>query len=279
MAPSSDESFLARWSRLKQRPAQPEEDRQGEPPPNDAAGDALARESIDDGRLSEAAAGDAEVCEDGQSESAPAKRDFTEFNFDELDFDSDYRQFMKDDVPEDARNKALRRLWTSNPVLANMDGLDDYCEDYTDAAVVPIGPLKTAYKIGRGFLSDSEVAEWEALGRPADEEVALADEADASSDGEAGGDAADGELPAEEAAVVAAGEAEASAAQDERALPGADPDAAGCPGAACAAAVKREEEEALAAYEAEVKGGGESGAGASDGAAAGAPREKDQRQS
>ena len=27
--------------------------------------------------------------------------------------------------------------------------------------------MKTAYRIGQGFLSDSEAAEWEALGRPA----------------------------------------------------------------------------------------------------------------
>ena len=31
---------------------------------------------------------------------------------------------------------------------------------------VPPGTLKTAYRIGKGFLTDEEVAEWEKLGKP-----------------------------------------------------------------------------------------------------------------
>jgi hypothetical protein len=39
--------------------------------------------------------------------------------------------------------------------------------DYTDAAVAATGRvLTTAYKVGRGFLDDDEVAAWERLGRP-----------------------------------------------------------------------------------------------------------------
>ena len=72
---------------------------------------------------------------------------------------------MDKNVSSADRHKALRKLWVSNPVLANMDGLDDYCEDYTDAAVcLPKGLMKTAYQYGRGFLNDDEVAAWEALG-------------------------------------------------------------------------------------------------------------------
>ena len=45
--------------------------------------------------------------------------------------------------------------------------------DYTDAAVaVPAGTLKTAYRIGKGFLTDEEVAVWEKLGHPAETEIA-----------------------------------------------------------------------------------------------------------
>jgi hypothetical protein len=42
-------------------------------------------------------------------------------------------------------------LWRSDPVLANLDGLIDHGEDYTDAAMVP-DTLKTAYQVGKGIL-------------------------------------------------------------------------------------------------------------------------------
>ena len=58
-------------------------------------------------------------------------------------------------------------LWASDPVLSMPDELNDYMGDYTDAAVAAPGRLlTTAYKVGRGFLDDSEVAAWERLGRP-----------------------------------------------------------------------------------------------------------------
>lgn len=68
----------------------------------------------------------------------------------------DFSAFLKSAVPARLRNRALRRLWRSNPVLANLDGLNDYEGDFTDAATVVKGGLKTAYQIGRGFLRDDE---------------------------------------------------------------------------------------------------------------------------
>src|SRR3546814_8004411 len=53
---------------------------------------------------------------------------------------------------------ALQRLWRLDPVFANLDGLLEYGEDYTDAATV-VENLKTAYRVGRGFMTDEEVAE------------------------------------------------------------------------------------------------------------------------
>jgi hypothetical protein len=38
---------------------------------------------------------------------------------------------MKQAVPEELRRLALRKLWRSDPVLANVDGLNDYDLDYT----------------------------------------------------------------------------------------------------------------------------------------------------
>ncbi len=65
----------------------------------------------------------------------------------------DFAAFMSAAVPEHLRRKALRKLWLSNPALANLDGLVDYGEDYTDAANLT-GTVTTAYKVGRGILSD-----------------------------------------------------------------------------------------------------------------------------
>ena len=72
---------------------------------------------------------------------------------DTLNEGDDFSQFMKAAVPDRLRNRALRKLWASNPILANLDGLVEYGEDYTDAAMVP-EVLNTAYKIGRGFIDD-----------------------------------------------------------------------------------------------------------------------------
>lgn len=103
----------------------------------------------------------------GRQPALLTEADFADVDFEALNFQSDYKRFMAPGVPAHIRNRALRKLWVSDPVLANLDGLDDYIDDYTDAAVaVPTGLLKTAHKIGRGFLSDDEVAEWERLGKP-----------------------------------------------------------------------------------------------------------------
>ena len=57
-------------------------------------------------------------------------------------------------------------------VFSQPDPFQDYPGDYTDAAVaVPAGTLKTAYRVGKGFLTDEEVAEWEKLGHPAEPET------------------------------------------------------------------------------------------------------------
>src|SRR3546814_10476760 len=75
-----------------------------------------------------------------------------------LGMDSDFTVFLQDGVPEALRRKALQRLWRLDPVFANLDGLLEYGEDYTDAATV-VENLKTAYRVGRGFMTDEELAE------------------------------------------------------------------------------------------------------------------------
>lgn len=73
----------------------------------------------------------------------------------------DFSGFMQSGVPEFLRRRALRRLWRSNPVLANLDGLNDYDEDFTSPEET-MKVLKTAYKVGRGFLTDKSEDDTEA---------------------------------------------------------------------------------------------------------------------
>ncbi|MEP5089255.1 MAG: DUF3306 domain-containing protein, partial [Paracoccaceae bacterium] len=51
---------------------------------------------------------------------------------DELKLGDDIKGFMSKAVPDRLRRRALRQLWRLNPVLANVDGLVDYGEDFTD---------------------------------------------------------------------------------------------------------------------------------------------------
>lgn len=74
---------------------------------------------------------------------------------DSLNEGDDFKVFLTDAIPARIRTRALRRLWLSNPVLANVDGLVDYGEDFTDAACV-IENLKTAYQVGKGMTAHVE---------------------------------------------------------------------------------------------------------------------------
>lgn len=100
------------------------------------------------------ASGEPEALQEESAGSEPES--FDNFDFDSLNYDSDYTRFMKSGVPEAVRKRALRMLWGSNPILANIDGLNDYDEDFTDAALAVKGLLKTSYKAGSGYLTDEE---------------------------------------------------------------------------------------------------------------------------
>lgn len=74
---------------------------------------------------------------------------------DNLKAGDDFSAFMAREVPERLRRQALRTLWRSNPVLACVDGLNDYDDDFR-AAAMNQGPIKTAYQVGKGMLSHIE---------------------------------------------------------------------------------------------------------------------------
>lgn len=67
-----------------------------------------------------------------------------------LDDSSDFTAFMKDGVPDALRRKAYRLLWKSNPILANVDGLNDYDEDFADASMI-METFQSAWNVERGY--------------------------------------------------------------------------------------------------------------------------------
>lgn len=74
---------------------------------------------------------------------------------DDMKMGDDFSAFMKGAVPERLRKRALRKLWLSNPVLANVDNLVDYGEDFAAEAKLG-GVVKTAYQVGKGMLKHIE---------------------------------------------------------------------------------------------------------------------------
>lgn len=117
------ETFAERWSRLKREDPVPPPAETPEPAPEDERPDEEILEEL----------------------GLPHP--------DELQPGDDIRGFMKAAVPDRLRRLALRSLWRSNPVLANVDGLVDYGGDFTDSALA-VENLQTLYQVGKGMLRD-----------------------------------------------------------------------------------------------------------------------------
>ena len=81
-----------------------------------------------------------------------------------LDSPEAVREFLGSALPQRLKTRALRRLWRLNPVLANVDGLVDYGEDFTDSATV-IENMQTAYQVGKGMLKHVEELARQAEGK------------------------------------------------------------------------------------------------------------------
>lgn len=69
---------------------------------------------------------------------------------------SDFTPFLKDEVPEFMKRKALRMLWRASPFFNFRDGLNDYDEDFNVVHRV-IDEMVGNYKVGRGHLSEEEL--------------------------------------------------------------------------------------------------------------------------
>ncbi len=156
-----DETFLKRWSRRKIEAKEQAAD--ATPEAADAGAPAERKEGAD---------------APAHAEAAPEKRalteaDFADVDFEALDMQSDYKRFLEPGVPDSIKYKALQKLWSSDPIFTAIEQFYEYAGDFTDKAVaVPAGTLQTAYRIGRGFMSDEEVAAWDKLGKPAEDKTA-----------------------------------------------------------------------------------------------------------
>jgi hypothetical protein len=70
-------------------------------------------------------------------------------DIDVLTYESDFSPFLKAGVPGFLRRRALRKLWTSHPLLANRDGLNDYDLDFETPETAA---FKSAWEVGKGYL-------------------------------------------------------------------------------------------------------------------------------
>ena len=236
------EGRLKRWSRLKRSgaeeaptaPAEPaEDDGYAAPDPHALPGGAAARRGavvppmaslvrdeaeaeVETGAVIEPpdAAPDPDEMPELTPEEEAVVRDLPPI--DSLTKESDFTPFLADKVPEFIRRRALAVLWRSDPVLANLDGLNDYDLNYRLIDTLIDAAKDTAYRVGKGFArDDDEEADGEATeeiaaeATPPDETVGekqpeidetSPEAADSGPQGDApenadGAEPADGELP------------------------------------------------------------------------------------
>lgn len=143
----ADEGFLQRWSRRKA------EARTAPETPEPAEDTAPEREQVPQAADPQDPAGSTRVRAADDADAADELEALPDI--DSLTYESDFTPFMRKGVPPELRNRALQRLWRSNPTLANLDGLVEYGEDYTKIGTVK-QVVRTAYQVGRGMLERIE---------------------------------------------------------------------------------------------------------------------------
>lgn len=182
---AEEKDFLARWSERKRAVAS---QAQADDP------------ELAPGEPSTSEGGAAEEIEEAEANRIAAES----IDLDSLDFRSDYSVFFKNGVPKALQAEARRRLWRSSPVLANVDGLNDYDEDFASPNLI-LKAFKSTYEIGKGYFQRpvEEVAAVPA-GESEDVDVAEANSindgaTDIGASGDHTGEAADETPPAETA--------------------------------------------------------------------------------
>ncbi|GHD45762.1 hypothetical protein GCM10017083_14190 [Thalassobaculum fulvum] len=227
MSRPTEGGFLSRWSRRKQqarggRPELPDEPRPTPVPAAATTAGGAGPDAVDEESLSD--------------EELLARYELPDPTT--LTASDDVAAFMRSGVPKRLRNMALRRVWRLDPVLANLDGLNDYDEDYTDAAMLVGAAVKTVYQVGKGGAAHLQEAA----------ERLAADEPVGAGPGSAGPESAGPESPEDPAEAGGAdgtarpGEAEPAGAESGPAGPvagGASREAAASDGSRSSAQRRR----------------------------------------
>lgn len=198
--------FLDRWSARKQAARATPEPAPDAPPPGEAppqppsVSEAEAAEMTDAEVLERLALPDPSAIEDSGA----------------------LKGFLRQGVPQRLKRIALRRMWALSPHQAALDGLVDYAEDFSDAAVA-VETLATTYEVGRGLRAhvDALAAQREAEAGRDDAEPA-ADPPPAPVDDAADDDPGDdlGDDPGDDAPTAAVAVAAKPAPPPDRAEAG-----------------------------------------------------------
>ncbi|WP_337660320.1 DUF3306 domain-containing protein [Anderseniella sp. Alg231-50] len=156
---SREDGFLSRWAKRKA------DVRETEARETEERKTALAPQPGEGGMPANADNGQPAVVDEDARDVPPDDEtrqrwieELEAVDIDTLTYDNDFTIFMKSWVPGPLRQRALRKLWTTNPALAVLDGLNDYDLDYTDAAM-QAGKVVSSYVPGSGYKALEDVAE------------------------------------------------------------------------------------------------------------------------
>ena len=138
-----EENFLSRWSKKKSKQKSEQEISKIESADfNSSQDDEVSKSST------------SEVSENDKLNDDELLKKYNLPNPEKIKKEKSLDVFFKDGVPDRLRQIALRRVWRLNPIISFADAeINDYHEDFTDAATVIEG-METAYKVGKGYLSD-----------------------------------------------------------------------------------------------------------------------------
>jgi hypothetical protein len=128
---SSQDNFVARWSRMKREAAAQSKAETPAPKPREARGEQPAK-----------------PLDDVHAKPEPPFDPATLPPIDSIVAGSDIRAFLQKGVPAELTNAALRRAWTSDPAIRDFIGLAENQWDFTDPAGIPgFGPLEASDRV------------------------------------------------------------------------------------------------------------------------------------
>ncbi|PTW60858.1 uncharacterized protein DUF3306 [Breoghania corrubedonensis] len=158
----AEERFLSRWARRKNAAAVGAAD--GDAVPDEGAVAQVAPDPCPADPCPADPGCAAPEVPDASVETAPDEEELAAnrlaaeaVNLETIGPATDMSVFLKKGVPAALKAVALRRLWTSDPVYACVDGLNDYDTDFTGKAEA-LKTVATRWQIGKGFAKAGDGA-------------------------------------------------------------------------------------------------------------------------